>query len=165
MISCDNNFLFRVLRCRRTSRWLAEQDRASWKSAESSCVSSSLSQAGCYASLESSWCPSWRPWPSCWRKTTPTWAASQRHNWYFHLFCSLTAIFTSSRHLWSPAGWGPGDRYHGSSMSVQYTDSAGRPSSPSGSSASYPGSTQPQEQRRAQELHPPHPCAIRQWGV
>lgn len=78
---------------------------------------------------------------------------------------TYTSNFTSSWHLWSPAGWGPGDSYHGSSMSVQHTEPAGRPGSSSGSPASHLGSTQPQEQRCAQELYPPHPRAIRQWGA
>lgn len=92
----------------------------------------------------------------------------QKHSfWCFHF--SLCCLNTSDFHLFpdhlrSPAGWGPGDGYHRSSVSVQHTEPAGRPGSSSGSPASGPGSTQPQEQQRAQELHPPPPCAIRQWG-
>lgn len=80
------------------------------------------------------------------------------------LLCHHERFFTSSWHLRSPVGWGPRDGYHGSSMSVQHTKPAGRPGSSSGSPASHPGSTQPQEQCRAQVLHPPHPRAVRQWG-
>lgn len=156
-----------MLSCQRTSQWRVEQDRASLKLVESSCASLLLSLAGCSASLESSWCPSWRPWLSCWRKTTPTWASLQKHT-AFHIF-TYSVVLHQHFHffltfLTSPAGWGPGDSYHGSSMSVQHAEPAGRPGSSSGSPASRPSSTQPQEQRRAQELHPPHPRVIGQWG-
>lgn len=97
----------------------------------------------------------------------PYWETKTHSFWCFHF--SLCCLNTSDFHLFpdhlrSPAGWGPGDGYHRSSMSVQHTEPAGRPGSSSGSPASDPGSTQPQEQQRAQELHPPPPCAIRQWG-
>lgn len=63
--------------------------------------------------------------------------------------------------LCAPLGWGPGDRYHSSNLSVLYSEPVGRPGSSSGSSASDLGSTQPQEQRCTQELHPSAPRAVR----
>lgn len=87
-----------VLSCQRTSQWLMEQDRANLKLVESSCGSLLRSQAGCYASLGSSWSPSWRPWLNCWRRTTPMWATILR-NWntcFSVCFCILAVSYITN---------------------------------------------------------------------
>lgn len=59
-------------------------------------------------------------------------------------------------------GGGSRDGHHRSGVPLQHTGPVSRPGASSGSPASGPGSTEPQEQCCAQELHSPPACTVRE---